>query len=98
LMDELFTGPKRKRVGLRIADKAPARESTQIVSGGAIIGRVTSGGYGPSIGAPIAMGYVDAEFGADGTELGLLVRGVERAARIAPLPFVPHRYKPKSEG
>ncbi len=99
LMNELLEGTKRKRVGLRPADKAPAREGTEIVDAkGMIVGRVTSGGYGPSVAAPIAMGYVDMEFAADGAELGLLVRGVKRAARVAPLPFVPHRYKAKSEG
>jgi aminomethyltransferase len=99
LMTELLEGPKRKRVGLRLADKAPAREGTEIVaSNNAIVGRVTSGGYGPSVAAPIAMGYVDTGFAADGTELGLLVRGVRRPAHVVPLPFVPHRYKPKSEG
>jgi aminomethyltransferase len=99
LMNELLEGTKRKRVGLRLADKAPAREGTEIVDAkDMIIGRVTSGGYGPSVGAPIAMGYVDTEFAADGIELGLLIRGVKRSAHVAPLPFVPHRYKPKSEG
>ena len=98
-MNVLFEGPKRKRVGLRLADKAPAREGTEIVDAkDMIIGRVTSGGYGPSVAAPIAMGYVDSEFAADGTELGLLVRGVKRPAHVVPLPFVPHRYKSKSEG
>ena len=99
LMNELLEGTKRKRVGLRLADKAPAREGTEIVDAkNMIVGRVTSGGYGPSVGAPIAMGYVDAEFAADGTELGLMVRDVKRAAYVAPLPFVPRRYKRKSEG
>jgi aminomethyltransferase len=99
LMSELFEGTKRRRVGLRLADKAPAREGTEIVDAkDMIVGRVTSGGYGPSVAAPIAMGYVDTEFAADGTELGLLVRGVKRPAYVAPLPFVPHRYKSKSEG
>ena len=99
LMNELLEGTKRKRVGLRLADKAPAREGTEIVGpNDAIVGRVTSGGYGPSVAAPIAMGYVDTEFAADGTELGLLVRGVKRPAHVVPLPFVPHRYKRKSEG
>jgi aminomethyltransferase len=99
LMNELLEGSKRKRVGLRLADKAPAREGTQIVDAkDMIVGRVTSGGYGPSVAAPIAMGYVDPEFAADGTELGLLVRGLKRPAHVAPLPFVPHRYKRKSEG
>ena len=99
LMNELLEGTKRKRVGLRLADKAPAREGTEIVDAkDMIVGRVTSGGYGPSVAAPIAMGYVDNEFAPDGTELGLMVRGVKRAASVAPLPFVPHRYKAKSEG
>jgi aminomethyltransferase len=99
LMNEILQGTKRKRVGLRLADKAPAREGAEIVDAtDAIIGRVTSGSYGPSIGAPIAMGYVDSEFAADGTELGLMVRGAKRPAIVAPHPFMPHRYKRKSEG
>ncbi len=94
LMAELFEGTARKRVGLRLLDKAPAREGADIVEGtGRCIGRVTSGSFGPSVGAPIAMGYVDCEFAADGTELAVMVRGVGRPARVAPLPFVPHRYK-----
>ncbi|HXJ02005.1 MAG TPA: glycine cleavage system aminomethyltransferase GcvT [Micropepsaceae bacterium] len=97
VMAELLDGPKRKRVGLRLAQQPPAREGSAIVdNAGAIIGRVTSGGYGPSVAAPIAMGYVDANFAADGTKLAILVRGVPRVAEIAPLPFVPHRYKRKS--
>jgi aminomethyltransferase len=99
LMNELLEGTRRKRVGLRLADKAPAREGTEIVDAkDMIVGRVTSGGYGPSIAAPIAMGYVNTGLAADGTELGLLVRGLKRPARVAPLPFVPHRYKRNSEG
>jgi aminomethyltransferase len=99
LMKELLEGPKRKRVGLRLADKAPAREGAEIAeSNDVIVGRVTSGGYGPSVAAPVAMGYVDTEFAADGTELGLLVRGVKRPAYVVPLPFVLHRYKRNNEG
>jgi aminomethyltransferase len=94
IMAELFEGTRRKRVGLKLADKAPAREGAEIVDPtGATVGRVTSGGYSPSLGAPIAMGYVDTEFAADGTEVGLMVRGIERPAIVVPLPFVPHRYK-----
>jgi aminomethyltransferase len=97
LMAELFQGTPRRRVGLRLLDKAPAREGADIVdAGGRIVGRVTSGGFGPSVGVPIAMGYVDTAFAADGTELGLMVRGIARQAIVAPLPFVPHRYKRKS--
>jgi aminomethyltransferase len=97
IMAELFAGTSRKRVGLKLTDKAPAREGAEIVDGaGTIIGRVTSGGYSPSLGQPIAMGYVTTEFAADGTELAIMVRGVPRPAVVAPLPFVPHRYKRKS--
>jgi len=97
LMTELVEGPSRKRVGLRLLDKAPAREGAEIVAAdGARIGRVTSGGYGPSVAVPIAMGYVDAGFAGDGTEIGIMVRGVERRAAVAPLPFVAHRYKRKT--
>jgi len=97
IMAELFAGTSRKRVGLKLADKTPAREGAEIVDGTeTIIGRVTSGGYSPSLGQPIAMGYVATESAADGTEVAILVRGVPRAAVIAPMPFVPHRYKRKS--
>jgi aminomethyltransferase len=99
LMNELLDGPKRKRVGLRLVDKAPAREGADIVNAsGRVIGRVTSGGFGASVSTPIAMGYVDAQYAEDGTELGLMVRGVARAARVVPLPFVGHRYKRTSQG
>jgi len=53
---------------------------------------VTSGGFGPSVGRPIAMGYVDRLHAAEGTALALLVRGIGRPARAARLPFFPHRY------
>ena len=99
LMAELFDGPKMKRVGIRLAQQPPAREGASIVdSAGRVIGRVTSGGYGPSLGAPIAMGYVESAFAADETPIAILVRDAPRAANIVPLPFVPHRYKPKNEG
>ena len=71
----------------------PAREDTPIVNSiGDRIGRVTSGGFGPSVGGPIAMGYVDRYHAAEGTPLSLLVRGILRPARAARLPFFPHRY------
>lgn len=99
VMAELLEGGKRKRVGLKLVDKVPAREGADIVdASGRLVGRATSGGFGPSVGAPIAMGYVDSECAADGTELGLMVRGVARAAHVVPLPFVAHRYKKTSRG
>ena len=60
---------------------------------GHIIGRITSGGFGPSINAPIAMGYAESAFAIDGTEIDLIVRGKAMPARVAPMPFVPHSYK-----
>jgi aminomethyltransferase len=93
ILRELADGTARKRVGIRPDGRAPAREETAIVdTAGEKIGQVTSGGYGPSVGGPIAMGYVDRAHAAEGTALELLVRGVPRAARVASLPFVPHRY------
>ena len=90
---QLAQGPARKRVGIRPDGRAPAREGTAIADpDGSDIGRVTSGGFGPSVGAPVAMGYVDAAHATAGTALSLTVRGSARPARIVRLPFVPHRY------
>jgi aminomethyltransferase len=91
---ELAEGPARLRVGLVPEGRAPAREGTPIATpeGGAV-GGVTSGGFGPTVNGPIAMGYVAREASAPGTALHLTVRGKPLPARIAPMPFVPHRYK-----
>jgi aminomethyltransferase len=89
----LQDGPKRLRVGILPEGKAPARAHTEIAdAGGVPVGMVTSGGFGPSLGAPCAMGYVPRELAADGTVLSLLVRGKALPARVAPMPFVPHNY------
>ncbi|MDE3175709.1 MAG: glycine cleavage system aminomethyltransferase GcvT [Pseudomonadota bacterium] len=89
----LAQGPKRRRVGLRLDGRAPAREGAEIVSPeGSAIGIVTSGGFGPSVGAAIAMGYVESAFAQPGTALGLVVRGKPLDARIVALPFHPHAY------
>jgi aminomethyltransferase len=93
ILRQLAEGPARKRVGIRPDGRAPAREGTVISDGaGNQIGRVTSGGFGPSLGAPIAMGYVDIAQTAIGAPLALDIRGTARPARVASLPFVPHRY------
>ncbi|MBF0373749.1 MAG: glycine cleavage system aminomethyltransferase GcvT [Alphaproteobacteria bacterium] len=94
ILGQLRDGPARRRVGIRPEGKAPARAHTDIVDGfGRKIGEVTSGGFGPSLDAPIAMGFVETAFAKPGSELGLMVRGVSRPARVVPLPFVPHRYR-----
>jgi aminomethyltransferase len=89
----LAGGPSRKRVGLRLEGRAPARDGAEIHDAeGAPIGRVTSGGFGPSVGAPIAMGYVSRRHAEVGAPVGILVRGKTLAAHVAPLPFHPHAY------
>jgi aminomethyltransferase len=93
IMGALFDGAPRRRVGIRPDGRAPAREGTEIVADGKAIGRVTSGGFGPSLNAPIAMGYVDPAYSANGTKLELMVRGSALPAVVAPMPFVPHRYR-----
>ncbi len=90
---QLAEGPPRRRVGLRPEGRAPAREGTEIADpAGEIVGRVTSGGFGPTVGGPVAMGYVTAAHARIGAEVALNVRGRSLPARVAKLPFVPHRY------
>jgi aminomethyltransferase len=90
---ELEHGPARRRVGIRPDGRAPARAGTEIVaSSGEAIGTVTSGGFGPSVNGPIAMGYVQSRFAAPGTRVDLMVRGKAMGAAVVALPFVPHRY------
>ena len=89
----LDEGPARLRVGLRPEGRAPARAGTAILApDGAPVGEVTSGGFAPSLAAPIAMGYVRRDLAADGTSLLLSVRGRPLPATVVPMPFVPHRY------
>ncbi|MGE5270513.1 MAG: glycine cleavage system aminomethyltransferase GcvT [Thiohalocapsa sp.] len=93
ILRQLADGPARRRVGIRPDGRAPARDGTAITDpAGAPLGQITSGGFGPSVGAPIAMGYVAAAHAGDGSELALVVRDVPRPAHVATLPFVPTRY------
>jgi aminomethyltransferase len=93
IQDALAGGLTRQRVGIRPDGRAPAREGAEIVSpDGAPISVVTSGGFGPSVGAPIAMGYVARAYAAVGTPIGLMVRGEPLSARVVALPFYPHAY------
>ena len=94
IMEMLFNGAPKIRVGIRPDGRAPAREGTEIADEtGRIVGRVTSGGFGPSLNAPIAMGYVETAFSGDGTRVDLIVRGKPIAAHVTAMPFVPHRYR-----
>jgi aminomethyltransferase len=91
---EIAQGPSRVRVGLKPEGRAPAREGAVITTpDGREVGIVTSGGFGPSVNAPVAMGYVAREAAAPGTDLHLVVRGKALPAKVAPMPFSPHRYK-----
>jgi aminomethyltransferase len=93
VQDALANGPGRQRVGIRPEGRAPAREGAEIVSvDGAPLGVVTSGGFGPSVGAPIAMGYVARAHAEVGTPVSLMVRGKPLSARVVTLPFHPHGY------
>jgi aminomethyltransferase len=91
---EIAEGPSRVRVGLRPEGRAPAREGTPITApDGREVGTVTSGGFGPTVNGPVAMGYVAREASQPGTELALVVRGKPLPAKVTPMPFAPHRYK-----
>jgi aminomethyltransferase len=91
---EIAEGPSRVRVGIRPEGRAPAREGTPITTPeGREVGVVTSGGFGPTVNGPVAMGYVARDASAPGTELLLVVRGKPMPARIVPMPFAAHRYK-----
>jgi aminomethyltransferase len=90
---ELANGPSRRRVGIKPAGRAPAREGTEVQdANGKPIGTITSGGFGPSVNGPVAMGYVESDHAALGTPIQLVVRGKPMPAMIANLPFAPHRY------
>jgi aminomethyltransferase len=97
ILGELAGRLDRRRVGLRVLQGAPAREGAEIVDAAdAVVGKVTSGGFSPSLGAPIAMGYVPPALAEPGAELGVVVRGRRQPAEVVPMPFVPHRYHRKS--
>jgi aminomethyltransferase len=93
ILDEMIDGPARRRVGLALDGRLPAREGAPISreTGGAI-GVVTSGGFSPSLGTPIAMGYVEADHASIGGRVGIEVRGRVLTATVTALPFVAHRY------
>jgi len=94
ILRQLAAGPERKLVGIRPDGRAPAREGTEIDDpAGRRIGTVTSGGFGPTVGGPVALGYVRAEHAAPASPLQLSIRGRPHPAKVVALPFVPHRYK-----
>ena len=98
IMEVLASGPERRRVGLSVEGRLPAREGAPVFAGETEIGRITSGGFSPTLGHPIAMAYVAAAHAAPGTALSIEVRGRRLDAKVVPLPFVPHRYHRQGAG
>lgn len=96
ILAELQNGPVAKRVGFEVEGRQPVREGALVLDGeGNEVGRITSGGFSPSLQRPIAMGYVASHLAENGTALKLEQRGKLFAARVVPMPFVPHRYHRK---
>ena len=96
ILAEIENGPAQKRVGFDVDGRQPVREGAIILDREANeVGRITSGGFSPSLQRPIAMGYVNAPFAADGTRLKLEQRGKLFDAKVTAMPFVPHRYHRK---
>ncbi len=94
ILAQLKDKPSRLRVGIKPEGKAPVREGTEILSSeGKKIGVITSGGFGPSVDHPVAMGYVETAFAAEGTELQVMLRGTARPCTVAALPFIAANYK-----
>jgi len=92
ILQELESGPSRLRVGLKLEGRAAARPHMQVLDAdGGTIGEITSGAFTPSAAAAIAMAYVPAAFAKSGTDLAVEIRGSPVKARVASLPFVPHR-------
>jgi aminomethyltransferase len=96
ILAELQSDPPQKRVGLHVAGRQPVREGALILDGeGNDVGKITSGGFSPSLQRPIAMGYVAAHLSEPGTTVKLEQRGKLFDATVVPMPFVPHRYHRK---
>ncbi|MFP4125913.1 MAG: glycine cleavage system aminomethyltransferase GcvT [Alphaproteobacteria bacterium] len=96
ILEEMAKGTPEKLVGLTLDGRMPAREGAPILHGhgdqARRVGRVTSGGFAPTVGAPVALGYVERALAEPGTGLRCQVRRHEIDARVTPLPFVPHHY------
>lgn len=92
ILGRLEDGAPRRRVGLLVDGKMPVREGARLFDGMEEVGVVTSGGFAPSVGAPIAMGYVPGSHAEPGTALAAEVRGKRVGVTVATMPFVPHNY------
>lgn len=92
VMQTFADGPVRRRIGLTLDGRMPAREGALVYAGDTHVGRVTSGGFSPTLGHPIAMAYVDTDHAKKGTELEVEVRKKRLSAKVSPMPFVPQNY------
>lgn len=91
---DLADGTAKKLVGIKPEGRAPARQGVEVQSpDGAQIGTITSGGFGPTVGGPVAMGYVATEHSTPGDAVNLIIRGKPHAATVVALPFVQQNYK-----
>ncbi|WP_027236611.1 glycine cleavage system aminomethyltransferase GcvT [Leisingera caerulea] len=94
IQKELAEGPSKKLLGIKPEGRAPARQGVEVQSeGGDTLGTITSGSFGPTVGGPVAMGYVAADHAAPGTKVNLIIRGKAQPAEIVALPFVTQNYK-----
>jgi aminomethyltransferase len=96
ILDQFEQGATRRRVGLKAEGRAPVREGASLFADATSsqpIGKVTSGGFGPSLNAPVAMGYLPTNSAKPDTVVFAEVRGQRLALRVAPTPFVPNTYK-----
>jgi aminomethyltransferase len=93
ILHELAHGSAQTRIGLRVEASVAAREGATILHKGETVGTVTSGGFGPSVNGPVAMGQVRADLATPGTALEVDIRGRPRPAIVTALPFIPHNYK-----
>lgn len=93
ILAQVANGAAEKRVGIQPLGRAPAREGVDIEVDGKHVGTVTSGGFGPSVDKPVAMGYVAAAHAAPGTKIDLIIRGKPHPAEVCALPFVDANYK-----
>ena len=93
ILNQIVNGVDKRRVGFVVDGRAPVREGAEVVDdAGNVVGVVTSGGFGPTLQKPIAMGYVATEYAALGSKLNALVRGVPRPITVSKMPLVQQRY------
>jgi aminomethyltransferase len=96
ILAQFEKGASRRRVGLKPEGRAPVREGASLFADSTSsepIGKVTSGGFGPSLNAPVAMGYLPSSHATNGSTVFAEVRGQRLPMQVAPTPFVPNNYK-----